>query len=350
MRVLFFFTLSLLCHCLWSQIPSGYYDNTYGKFQGELKTALHQIITYGHSPNTYSSLWIHFEKTDAYTSTIVWDMYSDCDFHFVTKQCGSYSAECDCFNREHSIPLSWMGGGQPMPMYADLHHIVPVDGWTNSKRANYPFSQVGSVQWTSFNGSKLGTSNYPGYSGIAFEPIDEYKGDFARMVFYMVTRYENLLSSWALNDHASSVLDGQAWPAFNQWAVNLYLKWHEEDPVSPKEVARNDSIYKIQNNRNPFIDKPFFARQIWGTDASVSHYAQIQISVYPNPANDYIFFNTTMENGEFVIYDIYGRELKKQQTTRHNQVDISNLSPGIYHIAIQNSNIKTTSKFIVAPR
>ena len=182
MKPIFYFFLFLTFQFSFAQIPQDYYDQAEGKIQSELKSSLFQIVQNGHTQNTYASLWTHFQKTDKHSSGKVWDMYSDCDFIFITDQCTNFSAECDCYNREHSMPLSWMGG-EIYPMYADLHHIVPVDGWTNGKRSNFPIGSVGSASWTSFNGSKLGTSNSPGYSGTAFEPIDEYKGDFARILF-----------------------------------------------------------------------------------------------------------------------------------------------------------------------
>ncbi|MFA7107025.1 MAG: endonuclease, partial [Candidatus Izemoplasmatales bacterium] len=123
----------------------------------------------------------------------------------------------------------------------------------------YPFGQVGSASWTSMNGSKLGTSSYPGYSGIVFEPIDDYKGDFARTYFYMATRYENVVSNWS-----NTILSGNNTTVYVTWAVNLLLEWHVADPVSQKEIDRNNAIYQIQHNRNPYIDFPEWVHSIWG--------------------------------------------------------------------------------------
>ncbi len=335
--ILFFL---LVFQHLSGQIPPGYYNQATGKIQGDLKTALFQIISSGHTSNTYASLWLHFEKTDKESSGEVWDMYSDCNFQFVTDQCGNYSAECDCFNREHSVPTSWIGG-EIYPMYADLHHIVPVDAWTNNKRSNYPFGQVGSVSWTSYNGSKLGTSNFPGYSGTVFEPVDEYKGDFARILFYMVTRYEHLISGWPANEAgASAVLDGTTWPAFNQWVINLYLQWHENDPVDMKEVSRNDSIFKIQNNRNPFIDHPGYARQIWGPDAGISNSQISCFSLFPMPFTDNITLSaTTKEASVLKIYSVLGIVLYTFNIEHYPQtLDMSLIPPGMYVFRIHSDS------------
>ncbi len=104
-------------------------------------------------------------------------------------QCGNYGGEGDCYNREHSWPKSW--SDEDAPMYSDLFHLYPTDGYVNGRRSNYPFGDVGSASWTSMNGSKVGSCSYPGYSGTVFEPIYEYKGDFARSYFYMTVRYYN---------------------------------------------------------------------------------------------------------------------------------------------------------------
>ncbi len=332
---------------LFSQIPQGYYDNAEGKIQGELKSALYEIIKSGHTQNTYSSLWIYFERTDKHPSGYVWDMYSNCNFVFVTNQCGSYSSECDCFNREHSLPSSWFGG-QVYPMYADLHHLVPVDGWTNNKRSNFPFGRVGSASWTSLNGSKLGTSNYPGYSGTVFEPADYYKGDFARIVFYMITRYENLLSSWYTNDpNATAVLDGTAWPAFTPWAKDLYLQWHEQDPPDQKELQRNDSVYVIQHNRNPFIDHPEFARQIWGPDAGIRFVQNDALKIFPLPATEKIEISYSSLIDYVEIYNAIGNVIMTCNVyNRKAELDISGLQKGVYFLKIYSPISIVTGKFV----
>ncbi len=340
------FGLLLFYICI-SQIPSGYYSNADGKIREDLKTALYEIIKTGHTSNTYASLWIHFQKTDKHPSGNVWDMYSSCNFVFVSNQCGNYNSECDCYNREHSFPSSWFGGDN-YPMYADLHHVVPTDGWVNNKRSNFPFGKVGSISWTSQNGSKLGNSNYPGYSGVVFEPIDQYKGDFARIMFYMVTRYENLLSGWQMNEAgATAVLDGDIWPAFNPWARDLYLQWHEQDPVDQKEMMRNDSIFSIQNNRNPFIDHPEFARQIWGVDAGMNQTEMIHIAVYPQPASEELNISTGSFQGNVWIFDLFGtlhncNEISESQFT----VNVSSLNPGIYILKFVSGDQVVTQKFI----
>ncbi len=242
-------------------IPQGYYDAAIGKTGAELKTALYNIIK-GHTAISYTGLWTAFQTTDKRPDGKVWDMYSNCVFTFGSDQCGNYSGECDCYNREHSMPKSWFNEGTPM--YSDLFHLVPTDGYVNGRRSNYPFGEVTNPTYTSGNGSKLGPCSFPGYTGVVFEPVDDYKGDFARGYLYMATRYENVIASWENYDqNGNAMLDGTSYPAYEPWAVNLLLAWHQQDPVSAKEIARNNAVYVLQHNRNPYIDHPEYANQVW---------------------------------------------------------------------------------------
>ncbi len=250
-----------------AQIPSAYYDDANGKEGYELKTALYEIIRQ-HTVLDYGELYTAYTTTDTKANNIVWDMYSDVPngtaayvyTHF-SNNCGNYQNEGDCYNREHSFPQSWFN--EASPMRTDLFHVVPSDGKVNGMRSSFPFGEVGTPTWTSTNGSKLGPSSFPGYSGTVFEPIDEYKGDFARSYFYMATRYENAIASWQNNGSADAVLDGSSTRVFDEWCLNMFLKWHSEDPVSEKEITRNDAVYAYQKNRNPFIDHPEYVSIIW---------------------------------------------------------------------------------------
>jgi len=151
-------------------------------------------------------------------------------------------------------------------MNSDGHHLFATDGYVNSKRSNWPYGEVGVASYTSNNGSKLGqAANGLGYSGEIFEPIDEFKGDFARAYFYMATRYENVIGNWENNStSADAVLDGTSTVVFEPWVLAMLKDWHKNDPVSVKEVNRNQKVYEFQGNRNPFIDHPEFVTYIWG--------------------------------------------------------------------------------------
>lgn len=261
--------LLLFTFLLAAQPPAGYYSTATGTGH-TLKTQLFNIIN-GHTEVTYHSIWTHFQSTDVKSNGKVWDMYSDIpgnppyEYSFVSDQCDEASApnENHCYNREHSWPRSWVGGDLP-PMHTDLYHVYPTDAWVNALRLNYPYGIVTNPTTTTENGSKLGPNTYPGYAGTVFEPIDEYKGDFARTYFYMVTRYEDLVDTWAGNSQVSAILDGTSFPAFETWFLNMLGEWHVNDPVSQKEIDRNNAVYAIQGNRNPFIDHPEFVYNVWG--------------------------------------------------------------------------------------
>ncbi len=254
-----------------AQIPPGYYDDAAGMTGEALHTALYNIIK-GHTVLSYTpGVWNAFYSTDKKSNGKVWDMYSDIpggtppyEYSFGSGQCDGSGGgtEGDCYSREHSFPKSWFNDLSPMT--TDLHHIFPTDQFVNNMHSNYPFAAVGTVTGTSLNGSKKGLCSTTGYSGMVFEPIDAYKGDFARAYLYMATRYANLIEGWDGNDpNADAVLNGTSWPAFEDWYIYLLISWHHQDPVSAKEIARNDSIYKLQHNRNPFIDHPEYADSVW---------------------------------------------------------------------------------------
>ena len=249
----------LLTLSVFSQEPNGYYSNAEGNADASLKTALFNIIK-SHTVISYDGLWTAFKTTDKRSDGKVWDIYSNTtNYTFGTNQCGSYSSEGNCYNREHSFPKSWFNDATPM--YSDLFHLYPSDGYVNGRRSNFPFGEVGTATYQSNNGyCKLGSCNFPGYSGTVFEPANEFKGDLARTYFYMVTAYEDKVTGWN-----SEHLDGAKFPALNAWSVALFLKWNAQDPVSQKEINRNNTIYAdFQHNRNPFIDHPELAEYIWG--------------------------------------------------------------------------------------
>lgn len=246
---------------LWAEIPAGYYDDAIGKSGEALQKSLSVILNNADNVG-YDGLWEVYKTTDRRPDGKVWDMYSDVtDFTFGTDKCGNYSSEGDCYNREHSVPKSWFNNASPM--YSDAWHIYPTDGKINSYRSNNPFGEVGSDASSSKNGfSKWGKSVTPGYSGTVFEPNDEYKGDFARTYFYFATRYLDRIDNWG-------GIFVSAYPHIVQWQLDMLLRWNEMDPVSQKEIDRNNAVQKEQGNRNPFIDYPELVDLIFGDRRNV---------------------------------------------------------------------------------
>jgi endonuclease I/chitodextrinase len=296
-----------------AQIPTGYYDGTAGLTGAALKTKLSQIITNGHSAGSYNGLWTAYQTTDRdyyyENDGTILDIYSEnpngpdpYNYTVVTNQCGNYSAEGACYNREHIVPQSLFN--EASPMVSDAHFIRATDGKVNGMRSNYPFGKVGSASYTSLNGSKLGTSVSEGYSGTVFEPIDAFKGDVARMILYFVTRYENKLSTFSTGD----MLGGSAFPGLQAWELNQLLAWSAADPVSPAEIGRNNATYAYQGNRNPYIDHPEYVDQIWGTPVVDTQAPTAPTNlVTSNPSSNSISLSWTAatDNIGVVAYDIY---------------------------------------------
>ncbi len=246
--------------------PAGYYAPASFLNGQPLRIALMQIIR-SHTALTYTpGLWNAYHTTDVRPDGKLWDVYSDkpgatpaYEYTIGTNQCSgsSPSAEGGCYNREHTWPQSKFGS--TAPMQTDLFIVYPTDYYVNSNRGDLPYGKVGSVSQTFTNGSKIGSNIYPGApSGSCYEPIDSFKGDLARNYFYVSTCYRNDSSVFVTWEMATQVnLKG--------WTAQMLLDWHHNDPVSKKEIDRNNAVYALQGNRNPFIDHPEYADCIWGT-------------------------------------------------------------------------------------
>ena len=337
-----------------AQPPAGYYDSAAGLTGKALRQALHDIID-NHTVVAYSDLYTCFLTTDDKPGNIVWDMYSDIPggtpaylYHYnSSRECGNYDSEADCYNREHSFPKSWFG--DIAPMNCDLFHIYPTDGYVNNRRGNYPLGETSNATWTSTNGSMVGPSSWPGYTDIVFEPIDEYKGDFARTYFYMATRYYGEDGAWKGSDMTTGA---QPKP----WALSMLLAWHRADPVSTKETDRNNEVYKFQNNRNPFIDDPLFVEKMWGTLNPVNDTRadNINATLYPNPASGLLSIEIPgyiCGGAEVYVYDLWGClvdvvMLDGEITT----LDVSELQTGIYFVRAACNQQVITGAFVVERR
>ncbi|RYD94729.1 MAG: T9SS type A sorting domain-containing protein [Sphingobacteriales bacterium] len=268
-------------------IPVGFYTAADGQTCQTLKTTLKNIASANYTQLTYTpGVWQAYQFTDirrndANTADIIWDIYSDnptgpepYTFTYQTNQCGTYTGEGSCYNREHSTPKSWFADAYPM--YTDVHHLYPTDGYVNNVRNNFPYGEVTNIARQSLNGSKLGTGTNFGYSGTVFEPINEYKGDVARTSLYMATRYEDeiIANNWSANGTANALfLSPSDEPdaakrrlqIYDAWYLQTVFKWIGQDPVSQKEIDRNNAIYyqSGQGNRNPYVDHPEYAAMVF---------------------------------------------------------------------------------------
>lgn len=319
---------------IFAQIPTGYYDGTAGLSGAALKTKLSQIITSGHQTKSYDNLYNGYPSTDSDNyyekDGSVLDIYSENPkgtdpyvYQHGSKQCGSYKVEGDCYNREHIFPQGYFNSASPM--VSDIHHIVPTDGKVNGYRSNFPFGKVGSANFVSENGSKRGTSASPNYSGTVFEPIDEFKGDVARMILYFATRYESKLSSFDDND----ILTNSAFPGVEDWELAVFKEWHTNDPVSQREIDRNNAAYTYQGNRNPFIDHPEYVALIWGTttpDTEAPSTPTNLIVTGSTSSTISLSWTASTDNIMVATYDIYLDGTLKTSSSS-NSITVTGLNP-----------------------
>ena len=345
-KLYLFITLIIAVFTLNAQ-PQGYYNGTEGLTGNALKTKLHSIIK-NDNHTSYSGLWSSYYQTDKKPNGKVWDIYSDVpngtppyQFTFGSDQCGNYSGEGDCYNREHLWAQSWTNDDSKHK--TDLHHVYPTDGYVNNRRGNYAFGEVNNASWTSQNGGKLGNNSVSGYSGTVFEPIDEYKGDVARALMYVSVRYYQEDGSWSTSDMTNKSV-------IKDWAMTMLLRWHEEDPVSQKEIDRNNAVYNIQQNRNPFVDYPEFANKIWDPHWGIDENEYVVlVNVWPNPATSTV--NVKGESLETVyMYNVVGQlvlTLDISDADEQSTIDVSGFNSGIYFMNIITRNGDSALKKVV---
>ena len=313
-RLALFNIFFLIFAGVYAQIPENYYDEAYGKKGVELQKALAGIITNGYRPTYYGKNGATEPYTDPNSGTTytpncsdgdtcntykavqfldklmndsTYDIYSYpcCDIDIVNsygtitngQQCASYSFE-------HAFCQSWFSPSQsngtcehnynyPFPTCSDLHHLFPTDHYINSTyHNNYPYGEVWAAMRISQNGTKMGYPNIECCDDavkntIVFEPAKEFKGDMARALLYISIRYMNEDDNFATN----AIINKSQ---FKPWALEMLKKWHQIDPVSQKEIDRNNTIFAIQHNRNPFIDHPELVELIWGNDSLYDRFGQ----------------------------------------------------------------------------
>ena len=284
-----------------AQIPANYYSAAQGKSGEALRSALNTCIK-DHTTLNYEGLQDYYARADFRPDGTLWEIYSTCEFTMedLNKTQNDF---CMGWNKEHSVPKSWFNSGSPM--YSDMIHVIPTDARVNNLRGNEAYGETASrsdeISQSSVALGHLGTSSFSGFSGIGkvYEPDDRYKGDIARIYFYMVTCYIN--KNFTTDNGAKMFSYTNSTNYLTDYSVALLMKWHRQDPVSYKEIARNDSVFACQGNRNPFVDFPDLAEYIWGNKTSTSFDLATILSAY---SEEYVPLDT--EGSDKTDYAKYG--------------------------------------------
>lgn len=375
-------SLFIVTFCL-GQIPAGYYNTATGTGY-TLKTNLYNIIdnnTNSSGTANYGDLWTLYTQSafrDNYyeNNGTLLDIYSEkpsgtdsYEYSSTSEQCSGStpSAEGGCYNREHTMPQSVFSSAYPM--YSDAHFVLPTDNRVNGWRDNYPFGKVvtttavaatnGTVSNAAStpvfmtNLSRLGqnsnTDYAAGYTGVVFEPIDEFKGDIARALLYFGTRYQNQVTGWSY-----AMFNGTSNQVYTNTFLNILIKWHLQDAVSAYEIAKNNAVYNFQGNRNPYIDHPEYVCQIWTTQCaalSTDGFISLNdVSVYPNPSNENkINIQSSVEIKDIQLYSINGQLIKEVENPEfsNNFYTLDNLPKGFYFLRLSSDNQSTIKKVII---
>lgn len=282
---------------IWGVDPSVSLTTYYAGIDGKatdsndaLRVQLCTIISKGYTSTGYSNLPSNIyaassNPSDFYNGSnkTMEDIYSSKEY--TSSQDGSSASTCGTgWNKEHTVPQSWFN--EASPMKSDAHHVFPTDIKMNSTRSSYPYGENNAAKaCNSYGYGHLGASTFPGYTGQVFDPGTKeecggkcYRGDLARVYFYMATRYRTTDFTNGSGGTSFTYTDGVA--DLTDYMKNLMLKWHHEDPVSEKELLRNNAIYAHQKNRNPYVDYPCLVEYIWGEKVGESVDLSALVSAY----------------------------------------------------------------------
>jgi endonuclease I len=312
-----------------SQIPSGYYNTTIGLSGDSLKSDLHNIIK-DHTEFPYTS-----------SNTDVWDILkqTDKDPNDSSKVILLYtgwsldaSQEYNSgkgWSREHVWSKSHGDFGTTKGAGTDVHHLRPADVTVNTAKNNRWFDTCS----TSYIDNGVVTGSYTSSTDWVWQLRDEVKGDVARMILYMATRYEgdNGEPDLEIVDYIPTKSTNDSVYA----KLSTLLQWHKEDTVDAWERRRNDIIYySYQNNRNPFIDHPEYAELIWASVVTSTRQDQAEeIKVYPNPVRDYFRIDVKGDIEKVEVLDDSGRQVMLLRGVLSGQnINLTKLPHGVYII------------------
>lgn len=326
-HILSLFALVFFAQMVWagdiqpSTTLTSYYatiDGTSTNANDDLRRTLCTVISTGYVSIGYSSLQNQMfaassDPTDFVNGSdkTMEDIYSSKPYK--SSNNGSSAGDCGVgWNKEHTVPQSWFG--ESTPMKSDAFHVYPTDIRMNSLRSSYPYGENNAAKGCAQYGyGSVGTSTFSGYTGTVFDPGEggehgSYKGDLARTYFYMATRYRT--TNFTSGSGSTSFTYSGGVADLTDYMKNLMLKWHREDPVSEKELKRNNAVYAHQKNRNPFIDYPELVEYIWGTKKGQTITLATLVSAYdgetppPGPQPETPKFGVSWSvNGEVIHVD-----------------------------------------------
>ena len=311
MRISFYIILTAFSFYipLHAQIPNGYYNSAENKSEQALRLALHNIID-DHTDYPYSS-----------GSTDTWDILKVADADpnntnnvilIYTRESVNGPQEYDGWNREHVWAKSRGDFGTSRPMGTDVHNLRASNINVNSTRSNYSFDDCTTNSCNQIYGNSYSNS------ALVFEPRDEDKGDVARIIFYMVVRYEGDSGEEDLEMTEGILSTSSKLPLHG--VRSTLLQWHELDPVDDFERNRNDVIYSYQGNRNPFIDHPELVDYIWGDqqqaawNSSLSNPTlQTDFELFiANPVQtSYVNIPPNINASSIALYNLQGKQMNR---------------------------------------
>lgn len=354
-KILFF--LVVLPYFYSAQIPTDYYKGTEGLKGFQLKTKLYDIISDKNKNWNYNDLIKFYQYTDIdnyyekdgsyldiYTENPSGAEVSFSPTDSAKVFISSANAEGLGLNREHVVPQSTYES--EYPMYSDLHYVLPADARINQLRNNFPYGISRNTYYSFTNGSKIGDNadRTAEYTGRLYEPHEAFRGEIARYYLYFVVRYEKKLPTFRFFTTSVArdvtVLDGTKERALDPWFLKQMLQWNRDYKVSQREIDRNNEVFKIQNNRNPFIDHPEWADLIWSETISTTPPSAVtNLSVSKVGAYFISLKWDTIDGNETTLgYRIYNND-QLIGSTKNNTFTVPRLSPSTsYSISVEAYN------------
>ncbi|MBT03925.1 MAG: hypothetical protein CL836_07865 [Crocinitomicaceae bacterium] len=343
-----------------SNIPQDYYQEANGKSSNELKEALHQIISnhvvFPYTSSSTTDTWDILQLSDQdpdnhdnmiliYTGRSQDKGYRDGSGNYSQYENGN-GTQNNSWNREHVWPKSHGFPDEDDNAYTDVHNLKPCDRSVNSSRGTKDYD---------FGGSQHSEATDCLTDSDSWEPPNSVKGDIARILFYMVVRYdpgfdhENNSFDLELVDYTTPNNND---PIFGK--LSSLIQWHFDDPVDDFEINRNEIVFGFQQNRNPFIDHPNLVNFLWGEyvgenwneNLSLNNTLNENLIIYPNPSSGILNFNKYLDNERIEIFSFKGIRVFDKIVASSNSINL-NLDSGIYLMKISNNYRSLNTKLII---